>query len=71
MTCPRSPDGVHRFGFEADRCTSCKRPMPVLRLREDQPWRTPIRPMAGAGAYGKTAETRAIDVAKRRAGDDE
>ena len=71
MKCPKSPDGVHRFGRECDRCWQCRAPLPTLRESALQPWREPIRGKEGAGAYGRTAEAQAVDYARRRANDDE
>ena len=69
MKCPVDPNGVHLLG--GDCCTRCHAPVPRdLVESRDQPWREPIRAKAGAGAYGKTAEADALDVARRRAGDD-
>ena len=71
MTCAKSPDGTHRCPWSGDRCWDCKTQVPTLRESREQPQRAEIRAKAGAGAYGMTAETRAIDVARRRAGDHE
>lgn len=71
MICPKSPDGVHRWGRDCDRCYQCNTPLPALRESRERPAREPIRAKEGAGAYGGTAETRAVDIARRRAGDDE
>jgi hypothetical protein len=70
MKCHNSPDGVHRFGRETDRCFQCHAPLPSLRESQRQAAREPIRAKEGAGAYGRTAEVAAVDVARRRAGDD-
>jgi hypothetical protein len=72
MTCPKSPNGVHVWTHEIDYCIACREPTvhPERRPKglvesQRQPFREPIRAVAGAGAYGRSAE----DWQKRRAGD--
>jgi hypothetical protein len=75
VSCPRDPSGVHVTDWSRETCIRCGAAVPKSLVEVPHPLRAPIRPVAGAGAYGRTAEKQAAanagsDVARRRAGDD-
>lgn len=61
--------GPHRLTMERGtiRCVECKHEASALPPEVPHPMRSPVRPVAMAGAYGRPV---GIDVAKRAAGDD-
>ena len=71
MICPIDPNGIHRLDPGADYCRLCRAPGKNLVESQHQPMREIIRAKEGVGAYGRTAERAAVDIARRRAGDDE
>jgi hypothetical protein len=58
MTCPKSPDGVHRKDPEGTVCRLCGKSASGIVESQRQPAREPIRAAPGAWAYGATDERR-------------